>query len=60
MLPPETLLQDCPEPDPPIETIGDAIEILAPALRQAIRDCNTDKAALRKWRHQHEQKDAKK
>lgn len=54
VLPPETLVQDCQEPDPSIEDFGDVLE-LVPLLREAIRTCNTDKAALRKWRHEHQE-----
>lgn len=47
-LPPEVLLQDCPEPPANIRTNKDLAE-WALALRQALRVCNNDKAALREW-----------
>lgn len=48
ILPPVDLLQDCPEPPVTISTNGLLAEY-ALALRDALRGCNRDKAALREW-----------
>lgn len=48
ILPPIDLLQDCNEPPLQITTNGQLSEY-ALALRDALRGCNRDKAALREW-----------
>ena len=47
--PPAHLLADCPYPDPgPVVSNGDLIRLL-PQWRQALDNCNADKAGLRAW-----------
>lgn len=46
--PPESLLMDCPEPGGRPQTNGQLADY-ALALRNALRVCNNDKAALREW-----------
>jgi hypothetical protein len=46
--PPWALLEDCPEPIPEAATNGGLARSLR-ALRDALRSCNDDKAALREW-----------
>lgn len=48
VLPPLELLQDCPEPLTQHDTNGRLAEGIL-ALRDALRGCNRDKAALREW-----------
>jgi hypothetical protein len=46
--PPWALLEDCPEPAAQVRTNGDLVRHIR-ALRDALRSCNDDKAALRSW-----------
>ena len=48
ILPPATLLADCPEP-PAVFTTNGELADYALELRTALRLCNNDKAALREW-----------
>lgn len=48
LLPPVELLQDCPEP-PFTATTNGLLAEYALQLRDALRGCNRDKAALRDW-----------
>lgn len=48
ILPPIDLLQDCPEPPILAGTNGQLAQSIL-ALRDALRGCNRDKAALRAW-----------
>lgn len=48
ILPPVDLLQDCYEPPFAADTNGQ-LAATALALRDALRGCNRDKAALREW-----------
>lgn len=48
VLPPVDLLQDCAEPPWSVETNG-LLADTALKLRDALRRCNRDKAALREW-----------
>lgn len=48
LLPPVELLQDCPEPPVQVGTNGQLAQAIQ-ALRDALRGCNRDKAALREW-----------
>jgi hypothetical protein len=48
VLPPLELLQDCPEPPIQAATNGQLAESIL-ALRDSLRGCNRDKAALREW-----------
>ena len=45
---PTEYLQDCPIPDPPLETNGDLARGYM-ARGQALEDCNGDKESLREW-----------
>jgi hypothetical protein len=46
--PPWALMEDCPEPQAQVKTNGDLVRHIR-ALRDALRSCNDDKAALRSW-----------
>jgi hypothetical protein len=46
--PPPELLQDCPEPTATVRTNRQLADY-ATRLRDALRGCNRDKAALREW-----------
>lgn len=46
--PPWALLEDCPEPRVTVNTNGDLVRHTR-AMRDALRSCNDDKAALREW-----------
>jgi hypothetical protein len=46
--PPWALLEDCPTPTAQVRTNGDLVRHIR-ALRDALRSCNDDKAALRSW-----------
>jgi hypothetical protein len=48
LLPPASLLADCPAPAPTVSTNGELVDYIL-ALRGALRLCNDDKAALREW-----------
>lgn len=48
ILPPVDLLQDCQEPAGGVETNGALASYLL-SLKDALRGCNRDKAALRDW-----------
>lgn len=48
MTPPVELLQDCPEPEATVKTNRQLADY-ATRLRDALRGCNRDKAALREW-----------
>lgn len=48
ILPPVELLQDCPEPAILAGTNGQLAQSIL-NLRDALRGCNRDKAALREW-----------
>lgn len=48
--PPDTLIQDCPVPPVEAKTWGDLPPIIVD-LKAALANCNTDKAALRDWKH---------
>lgn len=48
LLPPVELLQDCAEP-PFTATTNGLLAEYALQLRDALRGCNRDKAALREW-----------
>lgn len=49
--PPAVLLADCPEPTAELRTNRELAEAFL-AMRQALRLCNVDKAALRGWAEQ--------
>jgi hypothetical protein len=46
--PPTELIQDCPSTEPPIVTNGDLV-LAVRAGRVDLKNCNADKAGLRKW-----------
>ena len=48
LVPPTDLMADCPEPKPRLVTNED-LTIGYLDMRQALRVCNADKAALRAW-----------
>lgn len=55
--PPQSLMQDCPQPTPPAKLLqtkdprefSEAASIFISWLKEALKNCNGDKAALRKW-----------
>ena len=55
-MPPEILLQDCPEPTPPdgmevndVRTYAIALTRYNIDIRERLSQCNADKRALRQW-----------
>lgn len=48
-LPPAHLLQDCPEPVTIRPVVNSDLLLVLNDWRNALRSCNTDKAALRAW-----------
>lgn len=51
LLPPASLLAECPAPRAALSTNGALVDYIL-ALRNALRLCNDDKAALREWANQ--------
>lgn len=52
-LPPEALMQDCPEtPIPASGSNGDLLDVAA-SLRLDLRECNRQNARLRQWAEEH-------
>lgn len=47
--PPVQYMQDCPEPLRPDPLTNGTLVMYAKGLRDSLRECNTDKAALRTW-----------
>jgi hypothetical protein len=47
-VPPAQLMQDCPAPSPIVTTNGELASYIL-SLKQVLRLCNDDKAALREW-----------
>lgn len=52
VLPPISLIQDCPAPALAGDTFGDVVGLTVD-LQEALATCNADKASLRKWRADH-------
>ena len=48
LLPPASLLADCPAPTATVGTNGELADYIL-TLRNALRLCNNDKSALREW-----------
>lgn len=50
VLPPEYLLEDCPVPSSGVLDTNGALADFTTRLKNALKVCNADKAALRTWR----------